>query len=182
MSEYIYDTNGNQTLSISYGWDGSQWVYSSKTESTYAGGKMTVYSFFNWIGNQWLGMLKNEFTYGISNGLNYTVTIGSGWVINQWVKISRSTSWYSVQTTGINNFSEKTIRVYPNPAREFIVFDVVDIAGSAIAEIFDIQGKMVLEQRLSGNKQISVSNLSKGLYIYKVLNGGINFTGKLIIE
>jgi hypothetical protein len=181
-SEYTYDTGGNQTLSISYTWDGSQWVNSSKIESTYVSGKITVYSYFAWIGNQWFGMLKNEFTYGVSHGLNYTVTIGSGWVVNQWVKKSRATSWYSAQTSGINNFSEKTIHVYPNPAKEFIVFDLADISGSAIAEIFDIHGKMVLEQRLSDNRQISVSNLSRGLYIYKVLNGVNNYTGKLIIE
>jgi hypothetical protein len=180
--EYTYDTSGNQTLSLSYGWDGSQWVFSGKTESTYSGGKLTVYSVFNWIGNQWFGLLKNEITYGVSNGLNYTVTIGSGWVINQWVKKSRSTSWYSVQSTGINNLSEKTISVYPNPAREFIVFDLADISGSAIAEVFDIQGKMVLEQRLYGNRKMSVSNLSRGLYMYKVFNGGNIYTGKLIIE
>jgi hypothetical protein len=181
-SEYTHDTNGNQTLSLSYGWDGSQWVYIRKTESTYAGGNLTMNSFFNWVGNLWFGIIKNEFTYGVTNGLNYTVTIGSGWVINQWVKNARSTSWYSVQSTGINNISENPLRVYPNPAREFIVFDLADISGLAIAEVFDIQGKMVLEQRLYGNRKMSVSNLSRGLYMYKVFNGGNIYTGKLIIE
>jgi hypothetical protein len=182
QSEYNYDTSGNQTLSISYSWDGAQWVYSVKTEYTFTGGKMTLYSSFLWMGNQWFGILKNEFTYGVSNGLNYTVTIGSGWEVNQWVKKSRSTSWYSAQTSSINDFSEKTICVYPNPAKNFIVFDLADNSGSATAEIFDIQGKMVLKQRLSGNRKMSVSNLSKGLYMFKVLNAGNYYTGKLIIE
>jgi hypothetical protein len=127
-------------------------------------------------------MLKNEISYGVSNGLNYTVTIGSAWVINQWVKKSRATSWYSTQTSGINNLSDNTLHVYPNPAREFIVFDLTDISGSAIAEVFDIQGKMVLEQKLYGNRKMSVSHLSKGLYLYKVTNSGNIYTGKLIIE
>jgi hypothetical protein len=181
-SEYTFDVNGNQTLSISYTWSGSAWVNSIKTESTYASGKITMTSIYNWSVSVWVGLLKNDYTYGVSNGLNYTVTEGSGWVINQWAKMSRSTSWYSGGTTSINKFSEKNIRVYPNPAREFIVFDLTDISESAIAEIFDILGKKVLEQRLSENKQISVSNLPKGLYIYKLKNSGIIYTGKILKE
>jgi hypothetical protein len=181
-SEYTFDGSGNQTLSISYTWSGSTWTNSSKTESTYASGKLTSTSFYNWSGGAWVGLLRNEYTYGVSGGLNYVVTTGSMWMINQWVTTARSTNWYSGGTTGINKFSDKNIRVYPNPAREFIAFDFTINSESAIVEIFDIQGKKVLEQRLSENRQISVSNLPKGLYIYKLNNGGIIYTGKLLKE
>jgi hypothetical protein len=173
---------GNQGMIISYSWNGSQWVNSSKMDFTYASGKLTVYTVSSWTGGQWVALLKNEFTYGVNIGSSYTITTASMWAVNQWVKNSRSTSWYSAQTSGINEFSEKNIHVYPNPAKEYIVFDLADISGSTAAEIFDIQGKKVMEQRLSENKIISVSKLSKGLYTYKLINSGIIWTGKFIIE
>ena len=114
--------------------------------------------------------------------MNYTITTASMWVVDQWVRNSRSTSWYSAQTSGVNEFPERNIWVYPNPANEYIVFDLSDISGFPVVEIFDIQGIKVLEQRLSGSMQISVSNLSKGLYTYRLVNGGIIRTGKFIIE
>jgi hypothetical protein len=181
-SEYTFDVDGNQTLSITSTWSGSAWVNSSKTENTYISGKLTMNSVSNWSGSQWAGILKNEYTYGTSNGLNYEVTISYFWVINQWVSMGRSTSWYSGGSSDISNLSKKNIKIYPNPAKEFIVVDLANISESAIAEIFDIQGKKVLEQRLSDNQQISVSGLRKGLYIYKLYNNGIIYTGKLLIE
>jgi len=175
-------TGGNQNMIIAYSWDGSQWVNASKMEYTYADGKMTLYTISSWTGGQWVTLLKSEFTYGVRGGLNYTITTAYMWVVDQWVGNSRSTSWYSAQTSGINEFPERSIWVYPNPAKEYIVFDLSDISGSPVVEIFDIQGKKVLEQRLSGSMQISVSKLSEGLYTYRLVNNGIIRTGKLIIE
>jgi len=77
---------------------------------------------------------------------------------------------------------EEVIFIYPNPSKEFIVFDLTNISESSIVELFDIQGKKVLEQMLSENKQISVSSLPKGLYLYKLYNRDIIYIGKLIIE
>jgi hypothetical protein len=69
-----------------------------------------------------------------------------------------------------------------DPAKEYIIFDLTNISSSAMVELFDLQGKKVLERKLTDNKQVSVSNLPKGMYIYKLNNRDIIYTGKLIIE
>jgi Leucine-rich repeat (LRR) protein len=85
--------------------------------------------------------------------------------------------------TDLNATEENSnISVYPNPATAFFTFDLKNISESAMVELFDLQGKKVLEQKLSENKQISVSNLPKGLYMYKINNGGKLYTGKIAVE
>ena len=148
-----YDANGNNTLYVSYHWD----------ETT----------------SQWVGDSKNECTYD-ANGINTLIV--SNWA-NWWYPYDKATYYYSEHNiTLIPEISEKHIRVYPNPAKDFIVFDLTNISKYAKVEIFDNQGKKILEQKLSENKQISVSNLSKGLYLYKLNDDGIIYTGKLLIE
>ena len=96
---------------------------------------------------------------------------------------SKGTFYYSEHyITFIPETPDKQISVYPNPAKEFIAFDLTNISGTAIIEIYDIQGNKVIEQKLSENKQITVSSLPKGMYMYKINNGGKLFTGKLAVD
>jgi len=186
-SDYTY-TGGKMTLNIVSTWDinTTSWINSSKLVSEYndPDGRITLYSYYIYdaINSVWNGLIKQELSYGIQGQLNYTVTIVSGWdqINSLWVPQSRSTNWYSGITTGINKISEKNISVYPNPAKEFIVFDNINISESATVIVFDIQGKKIFEQQLSGNKLVSVNKLSKGLYIYKLYNNGIIYSGKLL--
>ena len=99
------------------------------------------------------------------------------------MKQSQLIYYYSeLNPTAVPGISERKISVYPNPANDYVVFDLPNIYESATVELFDIQGKKVLEQKLPENRQISVSNLHKGLYMYKLNNKGVIYTGKLIIE
>jgi len=74
------------------------------------------------------------------------------------------------------------INIYPNPAKEFVVFDVAIVGESATVQLYNVDSKKVLEQKLTDNKQVSISGLPKGLYMYKLNNKGYSYTGKLIIE
>ncbi|MCE5347772.1 MAG: T9SS type A sorting domain-containing protein [Bacteroidales bacterium] len=185
-TEYTFDISGNVTLAIIYDWDAdaSGWVNSSKTEILYnADGKVATFTLYMWTSGQWVGFLKSETIYGVlPNNVSYITSTGYSWT-TEWNPASRLTNYYSSGTTSIiDRTYEKDIRVYPNPAKEFIVFDLNIISESAITEIFDIQGKKVLEQRLSGDRKVGVSNLRQGLYLYKLYNNGIIYTGKFLIE
>jgi hypothetical protein len=70
----------------------------------------------------------------------------------------------------------------PNPAKEFIIFDLENISSSAKVELFDLQGKKVMEQKLSEIKEMSVSNLHRGLYLYRLCEGKNMYIGKITIE
>lgn len=187
-TEYTYDISGNVTLMINYDWDATltipDWVNSSKTEFIFnVDGKVATLTFYIWNEGQWVGFLKSETIYGIlPNNVSYITSTGYTWTTD-WTPASRLTYYYSSGTTSIiDRTYEKDVRIYPNPAKEFIVFDLNNISESAIAEIFDIQGKKVLEQRLSGDRKVVVSYLRKGLYLYKLYNSGTIYSGKFLIE
>jgi hypothetical protein len=184
-SDYTYNTGGKETLVLVSSWSGSAWVNVSKQESEYndPDGRITLFSYYSWSGS-WMGLYRNETSYGVLDLKTYVITIGSGWdfLNSLWTPQSRSTNWYSDMVTGIdlNNTTGTKLSVYPNPVKEFVVFDNVNISGSSRITIFDIQGRKVMEQQLSGNNQVIVSNLRKGLYFYKLSGNGITYSGKLL--
>jgi len=73
------------------------------------------------------------------------------------------------------------INIYPNPANDFIVFDLTTSREWTTITIYDIQGKKVIEQRVNDG-QVSVQNLPKGLYLYRIDDGKTIYTGKVIKE
>lgn len=87
-----------------------------------------------------------------------------------------------IGSSGIADQESQNLSVYPNPAKDFIVFDITKNMESSIVEIYDIQGKRVIQQRLTENKQIAISNLAQGLYLVRLIDSGTIYTGKFIVE
>jgi len=185
--EFQYDINGNMTLGFDSYWNDStkQWYIDQKYEYTYdANGNMTSLNTYT-VGttSQYENYFKYENTYNV-NG-NITSQIYYNWYesINQWVTGNNKTFYYSEHnTTLVPMTPEREVSVYPNPASEYILFDLTAISESAIVELFDLQGKKVLEQKLSENKRISVNNLRKGLYLYRLNDSGYIYKGKILVE
>ena len=73
------------------------------------------------------------------------------------------------------------IHIYPTPATDRIVIDYSNIQISFVS-IYNIVGELLLQQDLTKNKnEIDISNLSKGIYIIRLV--GNNWTGlKKIIK
>lgn len=63
---------------------------------------------------------------------------------------------------GMSLIDLKQIRLYPNPANEFIVIE--GISEGTTVDLFDMQGKLVKRIHLPSNGSIDVSGLSKGSY------------------
>jgi len=72
------------------------------------------------------------------------------------------------------------IRVYPNPATDYVLVDSKDLSTNASIRIYDTFGRMVINQPING--KVSVKNLSNGIYFYTINNDGKVATGKLIVE
>lgn len=96
-------------------------------------------------------------------------------------------------TTGIDETLPATIaniRCYPNPASALVLFEFdVNEASSVTIEIYDLYGVKVgtvlHEQPVLGNQSIeySVSDLSPGIYFYRVMmNGHLSATGKIVVS
>ena len=176
------------TLHIYYDWDEitSQWENISKDEYTYdANGNNTLYNGYDWdiTTSQWNDRFKIEFTYDDNGNTTSSIYNSNEPTYGRCCGSFKATYYYSEHNfTFIPKIQDKDIGVYPNPATEFIAFDLTNISETAIVELFDIQGKKVLEQKLSENKQISISNLPKGLYMYKLNSSGKLYTGKLAVK
>jgi hypothetical protein len=74
-----------------------------------------------------------------------------------------------VNSTGINEFSENSLSVFPNPANEQITLDdgqgvIKDIS------IYDIMGRKIRKHSINTTKStLDVSNLQSGMYFLKIL-------------
>jgi len=80
------------------------------------------------------------------------------------------------------NIKPETLNVFPNPARS-----VVNIIGNNIQQIniIDFAGRILIQKNYnnSNNVQLNIENLSKGIYLLKVVDVKRNIqTKKLIVE
>ncbi len=186
-TDYTYDANGRETLIMGYKWDTDlnpdAWANSDKIEYSWdANGRNTMYAFYDWDNTVpgWVGLMKAETTY-VTATVNYSVTTGYSWLLIAWASTTRSTSYYSAMTTGIGDMkTDLHITAYPNPASEYITFSGIN--GEATVELINMSGSKVLEQKLTDDGILPVSNLSKGLYIYKVTSNGLTRTGRVILK
>ncbi len=75
------------------------------------------------------------------------------------------------------------LNIYPNPVssdRIYITTDKPAIAKDI--EIYDVLGKRILQTTLNGTKEVSISNLTPGVYIIKIKEGDASATRKLIVK
>ncbi len=74
------------------------------------------------------------------------------------------TWYYSEHTfTPVPDIGDGQLRVYPNPASDYVVFDIRDVSSAATIELFDSQGRRVLEHRLTAGEPVRVGDLARGL-------------------
>jgi len=184
-SEWGYDAAGNMNLEITYDWNKllsvPAWEGSMKTDYVYDANKnITSITVSMWDGVDWIFSTKSESTYTT----NQTVTLISDWneLSVMWDLKARTTDNYS-DATAIEKHAEKGIKLYPNPARDYFVIESESGPETATIQIFNLQGRKVLEQKQSAERQIIQSaGLKKGLYLYRINVNGKVTSGKLLIE
>lgn len=85
----------------------------------------------------------------------------------------------------INTFSvNHGFSVYPNPVIDELNINCSSAKGNMQIELLDMQGKVVLSKTIEAANQynINVSNLSKGFYICRLIQGSTVETSKIIKE
>lgn len=85
-----------------------------------------------------------------------------------------------------NTSSENTkeadgIKVFPNPADDFVVVESPGNVSHVVFEIFDLTSSQVMSARIMGRRTIDLSNLTKGIYLYQTKENGNISTGKLMV-
>ncbi len=200
--DYTYDANGNISSFILSSWYDSQWNYDSKTEYDYdANGNQILLTDFSWDnytmqwGNDWKTtcdydndyaynelILPNYYTenYFRYKKLTYTDEI---WDVysQQWSPAYKGTYYYSSQLVSTQNIADTNVRIFPNPARDRVVFDLALISKPVQVKLYDAQGKLASVQALKDNT-ISVGHLEAGVYFYHLLHKGEPYRGRLLVR
>ena len=133
--------------------------------------------------NQWKLEGKEKYETVVTDSVKQEVTYTWDESASKWGLSIRLTYYYSnPNVTSIYNVSSTELKVYPNPATEFVVFEGINTSSSAYVELFDIQGRIVLSQAIDHNQKVYVQQLYQGLYLYKYSVNDKTYTGKLIIK
>jgi|SRR5690554_86080 len=90
---------------------------------------------------------------------------------------------FTIGATTSLTINTKDIKVYPNPANDFVNFKVDGLENGTIT-INSITGQEVVNASISGTEKVNVNHLNNGVYIYTVrnANGEVVKTNKLIIR
>ncbi len=204
-----YDSNDNLIKQIRYDKQTSYGPWRNYTKETYIYNfsnirVQTINS--NWNNNSgvWVDYLKNTTTY---NTLYPFVSLclpdpkysfdeaNFPFMPIQEVEYLKSDTASQFHETGKNNYYfsdisivsiktpfEKQLKIYPNPSTDFIFFEIENRASTYWVDIMDIQSKIIIKEELNSDGKISVSQLPKGIYIYRLYNQENVIVGKFIVE
>ncbi len=85
----------------------------------------------------------------------------------------------TLATTGIQEISEPTFKIFPTVATEFITIESNNVSSNVI--IYDAIGNKRMEQKLqNGILKASVNELPAGIYFVKIQNGNEQLTKKFL--
>ncbi len=77
----------------------------------------------------------------------------------------------------------QVLKVFPNPAEYY--FQVIlqkQVSEKALLQLFNMEGKLILDKTFDKTTKINTATLPQGTYIIKVMDGNNKFTQKLIIQ
>ena len=76
-----------------------------------------------------------------------------------------------------------TMTVYPNPASERATISVSGVESGAKIVVSDMQGRIILNDDMTSETyELSVANMTGGVYYIRVIDGVSIHTQKLIVE
>lgn len=86
--------------------------------------------------------------------------------------------WQS--SLGVNEFSEVAIKLYPIPTSDYL--NISGINSKTLVEIYDTLGKNILSKMIDDSqKQIDVSHISTGIYLFKLTDGDKSILKRIVI-
>lgn len=86
----------------------------------------------------------------------------------------------------LNNTLEAQCHVYPSPAKDVLQVSLTNIQNDAVTfTLYNAAGQVVIKEVWNVNgttiRTLDVSEFSKGVYLYKVSGGELNYSGKVLI-
>jgi glucose/arabinose dehydrogenase len=174
IATYDHDSTGGCSITGGY-------VYTGDTYPNLQG----KYLFADYCSNA-IGMVDadNNITFTEPFDGNYFTTFGEDINGELYIAGGISGAVYKITDTSLSTGSIKNIpfAVYPNPAKNEVFITFKDTTGAS-ASIFDIGGKLLLEQSITTDTaRIDTSALQSGIYLLTVEASGNTFNQKLVIN
>lgn len=83
----------------------------------------------------------------------------------------------------IDTINTAKTTIYPNPANDILNVNLSNEIENAYKKIYTIRGEMCMSKKLNDfDKQFNISILPIGIYIISIINNGITYRFKLVIE
>ena len=200
---YNYDVNGNAVGETNFSWSSNTQTWTGNNKSEYQLDNFDISTIIssNWntTTQMWEQSSKTECFYDLNTLASDVFSNGILNVFGQhklasaksysydgayWVYDGLATIYYSSRDfqSGTKTVVDDDLKVYPNPASNYISFNLDKIIGQFTVQLVDLQGKVVLNQTSTNNNAVSIAKLSKGLYQYKILSDTKVYTGKIIVK
>jgi hypothetical protein len=90
---------------------------------------------------------------------------------------------YAISINNIDLFTTLKVKLYPNPANNFITIELDD-TNETIIQLYNVNGQLILQKNTKGiNKEyIDLTSLSNGLYLVKIISKVNQTNIKLAIQ
>lgn len=93
-----------------------------------------------------------------------------------WVMANNSSSCgdtsilhVNIGSVGLNELSQSWgLNVYPNPAKNMLNIQLQKLPEHSQIQLYDVQGKLVLQQELRLTQQLNIETLTPGIYMLKI--------------
>ncbi|KPL14194.1 MAG: hypothetical protein AMS23_04125 [Bacteroides sp. SM1_62] len=205
--EYTYDASGNMLTEVEIYWDEdlSQWVNDVKYEYSHdEHGNMTEEVELYWDEGQWYNDWKGVWAYDMA--YTYEDLYVPYWFLYNivdmtfyhkplsmseylyyeatWYLYYKTTAYYSpFQSTAVADIEGSMIKLFPNPARDYLTVTWEDKYPRLDLEILDLGGKRVVFRSIDKNETISIEHLSSGMYLYNLSqNRHVIHSGKISVR
>jgi hypothetical protein len=84
---------------------------------------------------------------------------------------------HGTKTSSVENTTSNRVKVYPNPAHDFLI---IDTESPCEVAIYDCFGKTLLEREIAGSEKVNISNLPTGVYFIRITAKGLRAVKKVI--
>lgn len=86
-------------------------------------------------------------------------------------------------TLGANEFALESVKVYPNPSKEFFTIQLPETIGKAEVKVYDAVGKLIKQQQISTiENKIYTADLTSGSYFMILRSDYGNATRTIVID
>lgn len=138
-------------------------------------------------GFKYMSSLNGHFGLGTATSIDQVVVKWPSGVVDTYNNVPINSTMNSVEgaTLSLTNNANTAFKVYPNPAKNTITIqqNSADNASLKSAEIYDLNGRLVLEKNMVNQQTITVEKLATGTYILLLIDSNANrHTQKIIKE